>query len=297
MIGAALVACAGLLALVLAVVFFSPIVVRSDFRLQPALRQGAIVLYLIHPRMARLTYDIAGRRAEVNLFLWGRPLRRSAPDAAPPSTPAAGETDKGSAAAPRARRGEPLNEKERPDSRRGSSRKTDGATAKPDRMNAESADGPAGKGPRFRERIGSAWRTLKMVWNTVHGRRMISKLFRWCGGVLRHVVLMARFDRVRLFATVGIEDPADLGTMFGWLTAARESLLERDRAADLRFEPRFFSDEFACEGSIAVKTSLGRMLVPIAVAAATFPYVGAFMTWRRLKRILPPAEQGHDFVS
>ena len=104
---------------------------------------------------------------------------------------------------------------------------------------------------------------------------------------------VVRFDHVRINVKAGIEDPAELGKMYGWFTAGNGLLFGSRKNIMLRFEPQFMRSFLACDGSIGLRTSAASVLMPVVIALCTFPWLRAFFVWRRLRTVYyskPPSD-------
>jgi hypothetical protein len=150
-------------------------------------------------------------------------------------------------------------------------------------QSTETADTDKPSDPR-----GSGWHKVRHVYSILHdvnNRRAFAKALRWCRRTLGLFFKMIRFYRFRLHAKAGTGDPAETGKIYGYYTALDKFIFSRHQNVDVRLTPEFSIETFECCGSIAVRTSFARVLLPLLTALVTFPYLAAYFVWRRLKKI------------
>ena len=155
-------------------------------------------------------------------------------------------------------------------------------------------------GERPLETIDCGLRKIKYFYSIlrdVNNRRAFSRMLRWCRRVPGLVFKMIHFYRLRLYAKAGTGDPAEIGKIYGYYVALDRLIFRQHRNVDVRFTPEFSSDMFECCGSIAVRTSFARVVLPLLTALVTFPYLPVYFVWRRLKKnkSLENNEARHDF--
>jgi hypothetical protein len=131
------------------------------------------------------------------------------------------------------------------------------------------------------------WQKVKS-WLSILGdlrnRRAAVKILRWSGRTLHLFLCMVSFHRFRFHAKAGTGDPAETGKIYGYYTALESGCLSTIRNVDVRFSPEFSDDRFECDGSIAVRTSTARVLLPLLWSLLTFPYLRAYFVWRRIQK-------------
>ena len=270
---------------------FSPFSLLTEFSVSESKRSGTVHFRWLHPRIARYTFDIESRTAALHVLGWTRRISDAAAREESPSVPAA-ETAR-SPAAPQeapAPEGERAPEPHRAEPVRGEvEQPVYGCAAK----ESPSAERRVPKARRTKEKAQKerpqrsgirSWQALKRTLSILNNRPWYSKLFHWGMRTLRVCVRLIRFDHLRLHATAGLHDPAEMGKIYGWYTALNHCLLARQKHIDLRLEPRFSEAVLEVKGSIGFTTSLFRLLAPMLVALLTFPYLSTWVIWRRLKK-------------
>lgn len=107
-----------------------------------------------------------------------------------------------------------------------------------------------------------------------------NKVVRWTVRVVRTLFRIVKFDRFRLAIRAGVEDPMVTGTIAGLHQAVVYGLTMKKPYA-ISFEPVFMTDCFSCSGGLRLGTSPGRLLLPVVVAIATFPFLHTLrLVWR-----------------
>ncbi len=241
---------------VAAVVVFSSITFIAEFTGSDAGLSGSLNIQWMHPRIARLTYDIGNRRAALKIMGWTRTLRREDGD----------------------EKREAYSEErvQQPDVQKHEENRGTPDTS----FKKQACEEPAARG----EKKISGWRKITKTAALLDTQHVPARAFRWCGRVARLCFRMMRFDHFRLRAKAGAGDPAETGKLYGWYAAASQALFSRQKNVDVRFEPQFSGDVLEFEGRIGLRTSIARIGVMAGIAFITFPYYTAYRVWRRLKK-------------
>lgn len=114
----------------------------------------------------------------------------------------------------------------------------------------------------------------------------IGKLLRWAVRVLQSLFVLIAFDRCRLAVKGGTGDHA----VTGMITGAYWGLLGTLKSTgvgrvSIAFEPVFGqAPAFEWHGAVRLRTTIGRLLWPAAVALGSFPYLSSALVWRRFRR-------------
>jgi hypothetical protein len=271
-------------ALLLLFVLLMPFRIVTEFAVSTETRSGALLLSWIHPRIVGVHYDFADELAELTVF--GKRVKTFARE-----TDALEKSRK--SADTRSSPGRVKKEHSPEDPVRQSA-KPAGPAASPSPEPSSSAgdNQPASPEPttwsrfaQFRMRMFSYWRKLRATWRILHRHHMASRAFQWCMRLLSACFRVVRFDHVHINVQAGIEDPAELGKIYGWYAAGSRLLFGGRKNIALRFEPQFMQNRLAFDGSVGLRTSAARVLMPVVVALITFPWLRAFLVWRRLKTV------------
>lgn len=127
----------------------------------------------------------------------------------------------------------------------------------------------------------------QIVQFSLNQRKVAKKAMKWLGRVIGKLLRVVKIDRLSMHLKAGFEDPAFTGSLHGFYTGIIHGLdIDEYKHVKLNFEPVFDNDDiFEFEGSVSIRTSLARLLWPVTVALFTFPYISAFILWRRIKKM------------
>jgi hypothetical protein len=129
----------------------------------------------------------------------------------------------------------------------------------------------------------TVWQKIKITLSLLKRQHLAKKILRWGARLLRLCFKIIRFDRFSFIVKAGFDDPAELGKVYGWYTGLR-SIIRQRKNVTVQFEPCFSASVLEFDFDMAVRSSLMRLLAPVAAALVTFPYLSAFVFWRRLKK-------------
>jgi hypothetical protein len=285
------------LAIVLLLALFSPFVLKTEFAVSSESQQGSVFLSWLHPLVVAARFSSVDGKGEVRLFGWRiTVMKREAHDGT-----GTGGQDRAGTAPPAAAAPIPRQQTESvmpktapepsPQASPHVSRKDDDIHANTNTTTGtheetRAASGQAqGRFRRFRNTLASGWRKAETTWRVIRFHRMASRFTRWMLSLFSGMLGIIRFDLCRLHVRAGIDDPADLGKVYGWYTAVQSIIRRRGRRIFITFEPRFMQNTLAFDGVIGLRTSLARILTPVTVALFTFPWLRAFFVWRRLRKL------------
>jgi hypothetical protein len=272
-------------ALLLLIALLTPFHFLTDFAVSTDARSGTFLLSWIHPRILGMRYDFAHDQAELTIF-WRRVKTFAGKTGAQEKTGKRAGTGKIKGAVKK----EPVPEEP---ALRAAKPAEPAASASPEPFSSTATDSqPPSPEPSARSRFAQfgkrmvlRWRKFQATWRILQRHNMASRTFRWCMRLLSMSLRVVRFDHVRINIKAGIEDPAELGKIYGWYAAGNRLLFAGRKNITLRFEPQFMQNRLAFDGSVGLRTSAARVLMPVAVALVTFPWLRAFFIWRRLKTV------------
>jgi hypothetical protein len=275
------------LILVLAIILalMAPFHLLAEFAVSSEARNGTFLVHLIHPRFAGMRYDFAHNH--IDLMLFGKRFKTFAREAdvrEKSGKPADSGTLTGTAKKEPVAK-EPVRQSAKP------SEPTTNASPEPfssstgGHQSASSGPTTRNRFAQFRTRMLSHWRKFQATWHILHRHHMASRAFRWCMRLFSACLRVVRFDHVRINVQAGMEDPAELGKLCGWFVAGSRLLFGNRKNIALRFEPLFMQRRLAFDGSVGLRTSAAMVLMPVAIALITFPWLRAFFVWRRLKTV------------
>jgi hypothetical protein len=280
--------------LIIPVIFImaAPFVLTAQFSTLSNDRNGIFLFRWVHSWIAFVKYDLGNKTLEIRLLGWTRKIAGAAGNIADDqseatSGPSGAETGKSNralnAVAPERPGTESSRiEKSSPPESMYTRKKGLSFGDSPDRP-IPRADGKKNEAPSSPNRF--TWSKIKKTISILRRGRVGKKLFRWALRLLRLSLKIVRFDHLRLHARAGVQDPAETGKIYGYFAALHSILFSHRKNMDVRLEPRFMSYVFEVEGSVGLKTSIAVILMPLAVAIVTFPYIAVFFVWRRLKKV------------
>ncbi|HMD69105.1 MAG TPA: hypothetical protein VKF42_09530, partial [Chitinivibrionales bacterium] len=127
---------------------------------------------------------------------------------------------------------------------------------------------------------------VKQLWVFAGDASFRGKVLRWVLRTLRLLLRTCSIARVRVAAKAGFDDPAKTGLLYGWYTGATRMLsAPGPRRVELRCEPVFTEATFEANAEAKLATSVARLLVPLVAAMSTFPYLHAYVLYRRARRV------------
>ena len=292
--------CASVAAFLLLVVLLAPFRFFTEFAMSTEARSGTFFASWIHPRMVGIRYDIAHDLAELTIF--GRRLKTKARDAdaqektgkqTGSSKETVTEKKESALEEPTPVQPTPVQPTPAQPAQQTIKPSIPAANVPPESFTS-TASGDKNDLPhpstwsrfaQFRKRMVSYWRKLQATWRILQRHHMASRALRWCMRLLSLSLRVVRFDHVRINVKAGMEDPAELGKIYGWYAAGNRLLFGSRKNIVLRFEPQFMRNSLAFDGSIGIRTSAASVLMPIVIALLTFPWLRAFFVWRRLKTV------------
>jgi len=127
----------------------------------------------------------------------------------------------------------------------------------------------------------------KMWYHFINGQKKIAgKAIRWLTRFMKRLLTIIKFDYIAMNIKAGFENPFYTGMSYGAFTGLHHTLdLEDNRFFMLNFEPSFDNkDSLEFDGAVSIRTYLFRILIPVIEALILFPYVSAFILWRRIKK-------------
>jgi hypothetical protein len=160
----------------------------------------------------------------------------------------------------------------------------DGGIAPPGAVDPPSGAGESGDVKKKRalfSRVKSRFDAVKRsrLYGVFCNRPLRERLMRWIRSSLARVLRVVSIERLKLRARVGMRDPAALGRLYGYFSAARSALVSGSRNVELAMEPVFTEKRLDVDFEIRAKTTPSVVLWNLAALAATFPY-------RRLRRAM-----------
>lgn len=153
----------------------------------------------------------------------------------------------------------------------------------PEEQNRVDAEGAAEKEkPSFSEKL----IPLKKVMVFLKDSSFRAKILRWLGKTAKAIFRAISLRSVTARVKAGLPDPSLTGVAYGYFIGLKNMIsTEKSSRGEILFEPVFDNEPFAAEGGIEVSSSISRLCLPVVFAVLTFPYLHAYILYRRAKKI------------
>ena len=115
-------------------------------------------------------------------------------------------------------------------------------------------------------------------------KKLACKIFKWIFRIIKKILKVVSFKRLHVKANAGVEDPALLGKIYGYIEAIKYGS-NSGKNFRLEFTPVFMQNYLECRGSVSLRSSLWKFLLPLIVALVTFPYLSTLVVWLRYKSL------------
>jgi hypothetical protein len=113
-----------------------------------------------------------------------------------------------------------------------------------------------------------------------------TKILRWLGKTVKGVFRAISVSKVTAQVKAGLLEPGLTGVAYGYFTGLKNMIsTEKSSRGEILFEPVFNNEPFAAEGGIEISSSIARLCLPVIFAVLTFPYLHAYILYRRAKKI------------
>jgi len=107
----------------------------------------------------------------------------------------------------------------------------------------------------------------------IRNKPLRKKLLRWLKLSFRHATRAISFEKLKIHARIGLQDPATLGKAYGYFSAAQSALTPHGRNIDLSMEPVFTEKCLDIDSELKIKTTPSIILWRLIMIAAAFPYL------------------------
>lgn len=111
------------------------------------------------------------------------------------------------------------------------------------------------------------------LYKIISDKPLRKKLLRWLKLSFRHITRAISFEKLKLHARIGLQDPATLGKIYGYFSAAQSALTPRRYNIDLSMEPVFTEKCLDIDSEAKIKTTLSIILWQLIIIAGAFPYL------------------------
>jgi hypothetical protein len=136
--------------------------------------------------------------------------------------------------------------------------------------------------PSFSEKLNPLKKVLVFLKDPSFRAKIFRLLARTVHAVFRTVSLKKFTVRIK----AGLFDPSLTGAAYGYYIGFKNMIsTEKSSRAEILFEPVFNDEPFSAEGGIEISSSIARLCLPVVFAVLTFPYLHAYILYRRAKKI------------
>lgn len=257
-----------------AVVLFAPIAVSGSATFASGKAQGLVRLSWLHPRVVRCILDI--RKGTWEVFAFGMRINTRGKTAAAVSEEkktAEGSTESADLAhTPHAAHADVV------------------PAAKPGpQPSKEEKAAPEKSSVETRTKETTPWMVrVRQLWVFIGDASFRGKVLRWVLGTLRLLLRTCSVARVRVSVKAGFDDPARTGLLYGWYQGVTRILTAPGaQRVEIECEPVFTKSTFAANAEAKLATSVARLCLPIIIAVVTFPYLHAYVLYRRARAMKP----------
>ncbi|KMQ52996.1 hypothetical protein CHISP_0217 [Chitinispirillum alkaliphilum] len=115
----------------------------------------------------------------------------------------------------------------------------------------------------------------------IRNKRWRDKILNWLKRVMRSLLRLIKFERLKVYGKAGFCDPVLTGKMFGYLVAVKSAMALEKRSYQINIEPVFMKDHIEFESEVGFKSSLWRVCVPLLTATFLFPYISTYRLWKK----------------
>jgi hypothetical protein len=127
---------------------------------------------------------------------------------------------------------------------------------------------------------------LKKVMVFLKDSSFRAKILRWIGKTVKAIFRAVSIRKFTARVKAGLLDPSLTGAAYGYFIGFKNMIsTEKSSRTEILFEPVFNDEPFSAEGGIEISSSIARLCLPVIFAVITFPYLHAYILYRRAKKI------------
>lgn len=106
-----------------------------------------------------------------------------------------------------------------------------------------------------------------------------NKCLQWVKRIVISIFKIVQIRKCSLFVNAGLDDYSTTGRVYGYIEGIRHALNLYSKNILLVYQPLFSNDQISVKNELKIQSSLFRILFPVLITFATFPYLTFFMTW------------------
>jgi hypothetical protein len=274
----------GILLAISAIILLAPVTVSCSGSVNESSVSADILGWWLHPKVLRCDTDIKKKAVFVFAFgsfrIFSSEAKESPQEKGPVEPPkdADGEEKKETLL-------EPQRQKQR-ESPHYPSKELQNVTKHEDTSEEKNHGDADDAGKKEKTSFSEKLIPLKKVMVFLKDSSFRGKILRWLEkmvkGVLRAISMRNFTARVK----AGFLEPSLTGAAYGYYIGLKNMFSTgKSSRAEILFEPVFNDELFSAEGGIEISTSIARLCLPVIFAVLTFPYLHAYILYRRAKKI------------
>ncbi len=283
-----------LLLILAAVIIFSPLVINSHLCVKDTV-DLSITFYWLNPFIIRFFYDY--KNEQFGIYLFGRQLNKTKKEMNTnkktddtiekyePVTTAATE-EKTETLKPKNEMATPdLQKHEPPKSDLSNDNKKNPDTSvkkeKKKSFHKHESKKETAKEPKTDKPTLSLVERLKRNPYIFYAKnsQLRNKCLKWVKRIVISIFKIVQVRRCFLFVNAGLDDYSTTGRVYGYIEGIRHALNLYSKNILLEYQPMFSNDQISIKNELKVQSSLFRIVIPVLITFATFPYLTFFITW------------------
>lgn len=108
----------------------------------------------------------------------------------------------------------------------------------------------------------------------------------WLINIIKCTFKIIQIQNCNIFVCSGFEDYATTGKLFGYIEGIRHALSLYSKDIKLQYQPLFVNEHSTINVEIKISSSPFKLISPLLIAAAKFPYFTLIITWLEFRQFL-----------
>jgi hypothetical protein len=275
-----------------AIILLAPITASCSGAIRESSASGEILGWWLHPKVLRCVFDVKKKAVFVfalgNFRLFSSEARENPEEKGPVAPPEklAGDEKKEPGPVPQRQEQQErasISSRELPHRTPEDLPKAEKHEEPPEEKKHSDAEGAAEKEkPSFSEKLVP----LKKALVFLRDSSFRAKILRWLGRTVKAIFRTISIKKVTARVKAGLFDPSLTGAAYGYFIGFKNMISTGESSrSEILFEPVFDDEPFSAEGGIEISSSIARLCLPVIFAVLTFPYLHAYILYRRTKKI------------
>jgi hypothetical protein len=275
-----------------AIILLAPITVSCSGSIKEHSAAAAEILgWWLHPKVLKCVVDIKKKAASVYAFgsfrIFSSEVKESPEEKGPVVPPKKLAGDEKKEPQPEPQRQElqeraSISSRELPHVTAAEQPKSEKYEEPREEKRQSDVEGAGEKKPTFSEKLVP----LKKVLVFLKDPSFRLKIFRWLKRTIAAVFSAVSMRIAAARVKAGLFDPSLTGAAYGYFTGLQYMVsTEKSWLREIQFEPVFNDEPFSAEGRVELSSSMARLCLPVIFAVLTFPYLHAYILYRKTKKI------------